>query len=70
MHGRDLERGAQTRSGVQDGDEAVVHLVNGTDLGSGGYFNQTTPARANDQAYDQAARARLRGLSERPTGGG
>jgi NAD(P)-dependent dehydrogenase (short-subunit alcohol dehydrogenase family) len=65
-----LERGAQARASVQDGAEAVVHLVNGTDLGSGGYFNQTTPARANDQAYDQAARARLRELSERLTGGG
>jgi NAD(P)-dependent dehydrogenase (short-subunit alcohol dehydrogenase family) len=65
-----LERGAPTRSSVQDGAEAVVHLVNGADLGTGGYFNQTTPARANDQAYDEAARARLRALSERLTGSG
>jgi len=65
-----LERGAQTRSSVQDGAEEVLNLVNGTDLGSGGYFNPMTPARANDQAYDQAARARLRALSERLTGGG
>jgi NAD(P)-dependent dehydrogenase (short-subunit alcohol dehydrogenase family) len=65
-----LERGAQTRSSVQDGAEAVVHLVNGGELGSGEYFNQTTPTRANDQAYDGAARARLRALSQRLTGSG
>jgi NAD(P)-dependent dehydrogenase (short-subunit alcohol dehydrogenase family) len=65
-----LERGAQARSSVDDGAAAVLHLINGADLGSGGYFNQMTPARANDQAYDQAARARLRELAERLTGGG
>ena len=35
-----LERGAQARTSVDDGAEAVLHLVNGADLGSGGYFNQ------------------------------
>jgi len=65
-----LERGARARASVDDGAEAVLHLVNGTNLGSGGYFNQTTPTRANDQAYDQAARDRLRALSQRLTGGG
>ncbi len=65
-----LERGARARASVEDGAEAVVHLINGTDLGSGGYFNQMTPARGNDQAYDEAARARLRALAERLTGSG
>ena len=64
-----LERGAQARASVADGAEAVLHLVNGSGLGSGGYFNQTAPARGNDQAYDEAARARLRALAERLTGG-
>jgi len=63
-----LERGAQTRSSVHDGAEAVMHLIDAPGLGSGGYFNQTAPARAHEQAYDAAARARLRTLAERLTG--
>lgn len=65
-----LERGAEALSSVADGTEAVLHLVNGADLGSGRYFNQTTPARAHVQAYDQEARARLRALAQRLTGSG
>jgi NAD(P)-dependent dehydrogenase (short-subunit alcohol dehydrogenase family) len=65
-----LERGAQARTSVDEGTEAVIHLVNAPDLGSGGYFNQMTPAQGNAQAYDEAARARLRALAERLTGGG
>ncbi len=65
-----LERGARARSSVADGVAAVLHQVEGNDLGSGRYFNQTTPARANDQAYDPEARARLRALAERLTGVG
>ena len=64
-----LERGAQARSSVDDGAAAVLHLINGSDVGSGAYFNEMDPARANDQAYDQAARARLRELADRLTGG-
>jgi len=63
-----LDRGAQARASVHDGADAVIYLMDGTGLGSGRYFNQTTPARANDQAYDAEARARLRALSERLTG--
>jgi NAD(P)-dependent dehydrogenase (short-subunit alcohol dehydrogenase family) len=63
-----LERGAQTRSSVHDGAEAVMHLIDAPGLGSGGYFHQTAPARAHEQAYDAAARARLRTLAERLTG--
>ena len=37
-------------------------------IGSGGYFNGLEAARANDQAYDLAARRQLRELSERLTG--
>jgi NAD(P)-dependent dehydrogenase (short-subunit alcohol dehydrogenase family) len=63
-----LDRGAQARASVHDGAEAVMHLIDSSGLGSGGYFNQTTPARANTQAYDAQARARLRALSEKLTG--
>lgn len=34
---------------------------------TGGYFDQTREARANDQAYDREARVRLRRLSEQLT---
>ena len=63
-----LDRGARARASVHDGADAVMHLIDSSGLGSGGYFNQTTPARANDQAYDVEARARLRALSEKLTG--
>lgn len=65
-----LERGASARSSVDEGADAVMHAIDAPDLGSGVYFNQTTPTRANDQAYDEAARERLRALSERLTGAG
>jgi NAD(P)-dependent dehydrogenase (short-subunit alcohol dehydrogenase family) len=65
-----LERGARAWSSVDEGADAVLHLVNGTEVGTGGYFNGTTPARAEDQAYDEEARNRLRALSEKLTGTG
>jgi len=63
-----LERGARARSSVHDGADAVMYIIDGDDLGTGGYFNQTTPTRAHRQAYDEDARERLRALSERLTG--
>ncbi|MGI9626495.1 MAG: SDR family NAD(P)-dependent oxidoreductase [Longimicrobiales bacterium] len=65
-----LERGAQARASVHDGVDAVMNVIDGADLGSGGYFNQTTRTRANEQAYDDEARGRLRTLAERLTGVG
>jgi NAD(P)-dependent dehydrogenase (short-subunit alcohol dehydrogenase family) len=59
-----LERSARVRSSVHDGAAAVTHLIDGDDLGSGGYFNQTNQTRANQQAYDDNARERLRTLAE------
>jgi NAD(P)-dependent dehydrogenase (short-subunit alcohol dehydrogenase family) len=64
-----LERSARVRSSVHDGAAAVMYLIDGDDLGSGGYFNQTNPTRANQQAYDENARQRLRTLAERLTAG-
>lgn len=63
-----LERGARARSSVHDGVDAVMNLIDSNDLGTGGYFNQTTPTRAHGQAYDEGARERLRTLAERLTG--
>lgn len=65
-----LERGARSMSSVEEGAEAVLYLIDGIDLGSGGYFNQMIPARANAQAYDAEARERLWALAERLTGSG
>ena len=62
-----LSRGARPRSDVEEGVEAVLHLVNVPAVGSGGYFDGTRPARANGQVYDEAARDRLMRLSEELT---
>jgi NAD(P)-dependent dehydrogenase (short-subunit alcohol dehydrogenase family) len=63
-----LERGATPRSSVDEGTEAVVRLVLEPGIESGQYFNGTAPARANAQAYDAAARDRLRELGRELTG--
>jgi NAD(P)-dependent dehydrogenase (short-subunit alcohol dehydrogenase family) len=63
-----LSRGAAARSSVAEGVDAVVHLITSPDVGTGGYFNGTRPAKAHSQAYDAAARERLRRLSDVLTG--
>jgi NAD(P)-dependent dehydrogenase (short-subunit alcohol dehydrogenase family) len=52
-------------STVEQGGEAILHLVTGDDVAgkSGLFFNGMNEARANPQAYDAAARKRLRALS-------
>jgi NAD(P)-dependent dehydrogenase (short-subunit alcohol dehydrogenase family) len=60
--------GITPRSTVDEGADAVMHLVTGPNLESGQFFNGQQPARANAQAYDAAARARLRALSFELTG--
>jgi NAD(P)-dependent dehydrogenase (short-subunit alcohol dehydrogenase family) len=60
-----LSRGAQARASVEEGRDAVMNLITADGLESGQYFNGLRPARANAQAYDAAARAALRELSER-----
>ena len=55
--------GVQARATVAQGADAVVHLVTAPDLASGQYFSGTRPVRANAQAYDEAAREKLRTLS-------
>ena len=64
-----LERSMQVRSTVEEGADAVMYVIDEVD-GSGRYFNQTDVERAHPQAYDEAARERLRLLSERLTGSG
>ena len=60
--------GITPRSTMDEGANAVMNLVTATNLGSGQFFNGLKPARANAQAYDAAARARLRALSFELTG--
>jgi NAD(P)-dependent dehydrogenase (short-subunit alcohol dehydrogenase family) len=52
-------------STVEQGGAAILHLVSGDDVAgnSGLFFNGMNEAKANPQAYDAAARKRLRALS-------
>jgi NAD(P)-dependent dehydrogenase (short-subunit alcohol dehydrogenase family) len=57
-------------STVEQGGEAILHLAVGDDVAdeSGLFFNGMQQAQANPQAYDKAARKRLRALSLELTG--
>ena len=63
-----LAAGVRPRSSVEEGLEAVMHLIISEDVGSGQYFDGLRPSRAHAQAYDGEARARLRRLSEELAG--
>jgi NAD(P)-dependent dehydrogenase (short-subunit alcohol dehydrogenase family) len=56
--------GVTPRASVDEGADAVMHLIT-DDVGTGGYFMGQRAARANAQAYDAQARARLHDLSEK-----
>jgi len=62
--------GITPMSTVEQGGAAILHLVSGDDMAgrSGLFFNGLQEARANPQAYDAAARRRLRTLSLELTG--
>lgn len=62
------EAGIRPRATVAEGADAVMHVI-AADYDSGQYFNGARPARANAQAYDPAAREKLRRLSTELTGG-
>jgi len=57
-------------STVEQGGEAILHLAVGDDMADkrGLFFNGMNQAQANPQAYDPAARKRLRALSLELTG--
>lgn len=59
--------GVEPRSTVEEGANAVVYLATSPDLKgkSGLFFNGKREMKANAQAYDAAARARLKTLSDR-----
>ncbi|MBR0938584.1 SDR family oxidoreductase [Bradyrhizobium jicamae] len=62
--------GTTPMSTVEQGGDAILHLVHGEDVAgqSGLFFNGMNQARANPQAYDAEARRRLRALSLKLTG--
>ena len=64
------EGGITPTSTVEQGGEAILHLVAGDDVAgkSGLFFNGMQQAQANPQAYDETARKRLRALSLELTG--
>ena len=60
--------GATPRATIAEGADATMQVVDSDDFESGQYFSGLTPARANTQAYDSEARARLKRLSQELTG--
>jgi len=62
--------GITPMSTVEQGGAAILHLVQGDDVAgkSGLFFNGMNEMKANAQAYDEAARRKLRKLSLRLTG--
>ena len=64
------QAGTTPLSTVDDGADAILNLAVGPEMQgrSGLYFNVLHEARANAQAYDAAARAKLRELSVMLTG--
>jgi NAD(P)-dependent dehydrogenase (short-subunit alcohol dehydrogenase family) len=62
--------GITPMSTVEQGGAAILHLVSGDDVAgkSGLFFNGMHEMKANAQAYDEAARKRLRALSLELTG--
>jgi NAD(P)-dependent dehydrogenase (short-subunit alcohol dehydrogenase family) len=64
------EGGITPISTVEQGGDAILHLAAGDDMAgkTGLFFNGMHEAKANSQAYDAAARKRLRALSFELTG--
>jgi NAD(P)-dependent dehydrogenase (short-subunit alcohol dehydrogenase family) len=64
------EGGITPISTVEQGGDAILHLATGADVAdkTGLFFNGMREVQANPQAYDEAARKRLRDLSLGLTG--
>ena len=61
--------GVQPRATIAEGADAVMQLIVSTEIEGGQFFRGLQPARANNQAYDLEARAKLQNLSKELTGG-
>jgi hypothetical protein len=64
------QNGVTPISTVDQGAEAILNLAVGSAVAgkTGLYYNGLSPAEANPQAYDKAARAKLKALSEKLVG--
>jgi NAD(P)-dependent dehydrogenase (short-subunit alcohol dehydrogenase family) len=64
-----IESGVKPLSSVEEGADAILHVATSPELEgkTGIYFDGKRPGQANAQAYDDAARERLRELSMRLT---
>ena len=62
------ESGVTPQSTVDEGADAVMNLIAGSGITSGGYYDGLQRSRAHRQAYDAAARERLRRISLDLTG--
>jgi NAD(P)-dependent dehydrogenase (short-subunit alcohol dehydrogenase family) len=60
--------GVQPQATIGEGADAVMQLVESMDIEGGQFFSGLRPSRANAQAYDLDARARLKRLSQELTG--
>ncbi len=60
--------GVTPRATIDEGATAVMQLVTSTEIEGGQFFIGLRPGRANAQAYDLEARAKLKSLSEDLTG--
>ena len=63
-----LRAGARPRATIDEGADAVMQLVVSDEIEGGQFFRGLLPARANAQAYDIQARAKLKALSQELTG--
>ena len=63
-----LRAGAQPRSTIDEGADAVMQLVVSDEIEGGQFFRGLVRAQANAQAYDMQARASLKALSRELTG--
>ena len=63
-----LRAGARPRATIDEGADAVMQLVVSEEIEGGQFFRGLVPARANAQAYDMQARAKLKALSQELTG--
>lgn len=63
-----LNRGGTPLTTIDEGADAVMHVITAPNLGSGHFFNQASIGRPNAQAHDREARAKLRRLSLELTG--
>ncbi len=59
--------GVQPRATIGEGADAVMQLIVSTEIEGGQFFRGLRLGRANNQAYDREARAKLKKLSEELT---